>query len=205
MNIEISKKIYENLFNTLNSINILIKEFQNCLNNDSSDNKNMKYINKIKEKYNNLDVKKKLNFFINILRDKIIFISNKMDHIIKLVKKYNNNYDKIFYKMYLDVSYDSPMLFLLNIFRNIKIIEKSITSVNNIFVDIYTLRRILDKTYVNNVIIYSDSGFMIKNIFGLVNLFDFKIVEICNSKYQVKELNSKIKKMKCNEDYIYKI
>ena len=56
----------------------------------------------------------------------------------------------------------------------------------------YTMRRILDKNYISNCVIYSKSNILINYIFSLVNLFKFKIIEISPSNFNIDDINQKI-------------
>jgi len=77
--------------------------------------------------------------------------------------------------------------------------------INNILNDIYTIRRILDKDYIKNTIIYSNSNILINYLFSLVKLFNFNIVKISYSKYPINKLQQLINNINFDEKYIYNI
>ena len=198
-------KVFENLINSIKNINNNIKIFYDYLiGKRQEDNINIKYIYKIKEKYNNKKIKNKVKKLIDIIENNTLYIIKKSDKIINSINNYIKNYNNIELKMNLIINYDSPLLYLINIFRYIKKIEKSILTINNIFIEIYTLRRILDKDYINNVIIYSNSEYIMKHIFSLVNIFDFIITESYNN-INLNKLNNKIKNLQLNNNYNYDI
>jgi hypothetical protein len=134
---------------------------------------------------NNIENNKDNKEFIN----KIIFELNNLKTILK------NEDNKIIYKLknkYIHNEIKNKMNILLDkVYKDIdklKIEINSISTINQIdttylkllqlyswLMDIYFLRRFLDKNYVNNAIIYCGSGHAIRYIYFLIKNFDFKI------------------------------
>jgi len=226
LNKEITINVYQSILNSINNIKKYVLIFYNILNDKITSSLklfetdklkeeieiNIKYINKIKNKYENQEIKNKLNFFILIIKNLLKLIINNLDYLISNINLYINNFNNLFYLIYQNPIFDNAIIFMTNILRHIIKIDKYINNINNILVDIFTLRRILDKNYIQNVIIYSDSGFTMKHIFGLVNLFNFKIQNNVNfstifnsSNKNIDELNKSIQNIPRNLSYLYKI
>jgi hypothetical protein len=71
-----------------------------------------------------------------------------------------------------------------------------------ILVDLYLMRRILDKKYTNNNIIYTGQNHLVDISVLLVKYFDFKITNIFYLDEKIKDINKFIKKIDTT-DYSY--
>ena len=69
-------------------------------------------------------------------------------------------------------------------------------------VDIYFLRRFLDKDYITNGIVYMGIYHIAFYCYVLVKYFNFKITHIANDTISIKKLEMKIKKEKFSKDII---
>ena len=65
--------------------------------------------------------------------------------------------------------------------------------INVTFMDVYFLRRFLDKKYITNTVTYTGINHSINYIYALVKYFDFKITHASYMKYDIKEATKKIK------------
>ena len=98
---------------------------------------------------------------------------------------------------------------IMEIKKLVDIIHETIIDIYSLFTDLYLLRRILDKNYINKSIIYSGSQHSLNYIYFLVKYFDFKIVKIhkINENNENKDENTidKIIKSVKNTDIVYDI
>ena len=67
--------------------------------------------------------------------------------------------------------------------------------------DLYFLRRFIDKTYVTNGIIYTGAYHTVDIIHTLINEFDFKLTHSSVNKLSIADLNKKIKNIKFENFY----
>ena len=145
------------------------------------------YINKIKNKINNEQVKNKLHkyldlFYNNIKNTKLItqkFVNNVNkinDYYIKIEEF---NLDQLIKKVY------NPLLKLKENYIYNYWDPQSV-----LLMDLYFLRRFLDKDYIKNAILYCGSLHSIDIIYILVNEFNFKITHTTSN---LDNLNKKIK------------
>ena len=144
-----------------------------------------KYSKKMFQEYNNIDVKNKLlnsNIFKEILtmiKDTVKQINSCLRKLILMKKQIVNTDEFTLYQdnKYVNYGYNNKSLW--NIF--IKIDKKFMEINDNIsciyvhITDIYLLRRLLDKDYVNNALIYTGIRHTANYVNVLVNQFDFKI------------------------------
>ena len=89
----------------------------------------------------------------------------------------------------------------MEIKKLVDIIHETIIDIYSLFTDLYLLRRILDKNYINKSIIYSGSQHSLNYIYFLVKYFDFKIVKI----HKINENKDEIIKSIKNTDIVYDI
>lgn len=183
------KETLENLFNNNNNTDKLIKillqyieiisnfiktldknkyELLNKKDNETKEydklvDKQKYYLNKILNKYDNIELKNKIN----------IFIENNYTFIF-------DNLTKFIYKLTRFIKYYDTKN-IMEIKKLVDIIYETIIDIYSLFTDAYLLRRILDKNYTKKSIIYSGSQHSLNYIYFLVKYFDFKIVKIHKS------------------------
>jgi hypothetical protein len=142
------------------------------------------YLNKIINKYIDLDLKKKINEFIENYYLEVS--SNLNSSLYKLESDIENfNLEKI--NSYTDI---------------IDFIKEAIIDLYSIFTDGFLLRRILDKNYIRRVIIYSGTQHSLNYIHFLVKYYNFKIIKIHNS---VEKNTDKLTKQISNAIYPFSI
>ena len=159
-NVSLFNTFLNNIIQIKNNINVLF----DILNNDNIYSYSSNFINKIKNRYNINDSNKCVEKYFTVIIDYINIIKKCIDYIIKNVQKYINNNN------------NSTQL-IFNIFIKLSKIYNNLNIINHLFNDIYTIRRILDKNYISNCIIFSKSKNIYNYVFSLINLFDFKIIE----------------------------
>ena len=163
-------------------------------------------VDKIKNIYVNSNVKKTMNQLIvtelTIMFDKYIELFNKLYKYIETTK---TTLDHKFYdKTYAN---DKPTYFgfvqselSYNIMNNITKIyndlEITVVQLYVTIMDLYFLRRALDKDYVTNSLVYTGAFHSANYIKFLINKFDFKITHVYYSEIKdINKLNKKIKGM----------
>lgn len=178
-------------------------------------------LDKIMNKYNNIDNKQKINKFLETnfykkikytneliinLKTKLneysinIENSNKKDKYV-VCNKNKKDYEKYIYeysfyntKEYYDIKYE--------INNKCSEIKEQIDIIKLTIMDCYFLRRFLDKDYITNNIVYTGFIHTIEYLYFLVKHYDFKIIEMDDkNSYTIKELNNIIK----NNNSIYDV
>lgn len=164
-------------------------------------------INKIRTKYTNNSVKKKIN---DIIDGKLKEIFEKYFEIVPgFLDQLKKNYEDLIQPINKLVEYRGEKNYLLLNYRQIvddlksymlmvleELFELSFTQIYTIITDLYFLRRALDKNYMTNIIGYTGGYHSANYISILVHSFDFKITHVNYSNHGIDELNQEIKKTK---------
>lgn len=144
-------------------------------------------------------IKDKLNFIIktySLILNKINKIKDMIEELGFLydqktqytLVKYN---DMINFKMYInkiDKKYEFDSIFYK--------IQRDVLCINVLYTDLYLMRRLLDKKYVEHSLIYTGFHHTLNYVFFLVKYFNFKITHAYyHSKELTKELHNQIKKI----------
>lgn len=169
---------YNNIISSFMIYNKLFIEIKDFLDSDKNS-----YIKKIKSIYNNKEIGEKIINVYNIL------IIDLLNNILKLINdtiKYIKNTPKLFDK-YISIN-DKYELNKL-IYININIIDELLSCLFSNLTDIYLVRRLLDKNYINNCIIFTGAYHMIDIVYILIKYFDFKITHIANSDKEIDKGN----------------
>jgi hypothetical protein len=119
-----------------------------------------KLVDKLKNRYSHEEVKKVINYYLS-------FVDKEINKIIKLISKF------------------TKILNDGNIKQLIKIDKKLFLSTLKffgLFVDLYFIRRILDKDYINTILSYTGSAHAANIIYILVKYFDFTVTHIADQK-----------------------
>jgi hypothetical protein len=193
--------IYYNLYiddiiDTINKIKDNIIRFKKIINKKS----NNKFINKIFNNYNDKNIQKKIieivnNYYIN--KTYTLLIST----IDELLEHIYNNYDLIINKYLSD---DLKVNINMYIHKKIDIIISKYYYLFEL-TDIYLIKRILDKDYVKNAIVYTGSAHLSVLSYFLVKYFDFNITHLfylndnnINNIKNINDLEVSIKNNKLN-------
>jgi hypothetical protein len=203
----------KNLYDIIQDSNLFVKYYVPTvpdsidtlqkLTKDDMNEKMKDLLIKIKNRYANNKIKKfigsifdnNLQNFFNLFFKKAQYINKKiLDHIKKINMNPNNKYNK------------KNGMYGLNYMDKINIISQILSDVENlasiyqklfcIFMDVYFLRRFLDKDYVTNAILYAGVYHIQFIVKELLQKFDFKITHVSDKKISVDELNKKIKNEK---------
>lgn len=201
------KKFKDNIFKDIKDENIY-KEIKLYYNEQilPKEKRMDKYFIKIFKKYENNNIKDKLikseifkNIFtyskkvisyINFCIRKLLIIKNIGNIDFLTLNKYHDNtfyYGNDTYKL-------KKNMFSINLKYNL--IYDIILNIYCFPTDLYCLRRILDKNYINNVIVYSGMYHTNNYIKTLIQNFDFKITHLEYSKLSLEDTNKLIKSKK---------
>jgi hypothetical protein len=185
------------------NINALSKYTQEDLNNNANN-----IIHKIKSKYNNNNIKTKMQFIINnyLIKYLNLFLNNVTNFVnylnepnVKILGEFSS--DKLYIKDQ-ETNYGLPPDVINSTKLNIQtLFEKNIFlshfDINVLLVDLFFLRRMLDKDYVSNIICYTGIMHTCNYIYFLVKYFDFEITHTSYLKkeYHISNINEKIFKL----------
>lgn len=162
---------------------------------DNIVNKLKEYVNKIQNKYNHDKVKIAINdhfatlqICLDMMLDKLAEMRLDLDKIIDIEKDDMTVLLKTtplkIEKVFRDVYYSNEIIYYA-----------SLTCFSN-FIDLFFLRRFLDKDYITNAITYTGSFHSLLYIHFLINNFDFQITNVAYSSIKdLKKLNKEIKGM----------
>lgn len=142
------------------------------------------YLNKIINKYKNNELKENINNFIDIHVNHLLFILTKyIDELKPFFENYNEKYnDKI--KEYKQHIYNSSI------------------DIYSLLTNAYLLRRILDKDYITNCVVYSSAQHSVNYMYFLLNYCNFELINIYRS--IEKDKNTLVKLIK-KAQYVFDI
>ena len=196
---EYKKKI----INYLNQIKNRLDEFKDNINYVIQNNN---------EKYDKITQKQKyyLNKIINVYND-----DELKNNIIEFIDNNWNKFEKDFNLTYSNINYCLESWNMIdtdeyvhvncqNMDMLIDFIYEIITDFYSLFTDIFLLRRILDKNYINDCICYTGTQHSLNYIIFLVKYYDFEIIHINKIENNLGEIIKKIKKSN-NVLEIYKL
>ena len=149
----------------LDELNKIAKELLNYFYKDY-------YINKIKNKINNNQVKNILHKYLDIYYNNIKNTKKILTKYYNEIIKITNNYKKF---DFFDIKKMIKKIYNPIIQLNNKLDIEYINIQSILLMDLYFLRRFLDKDYITNAILYCGGLHTINIIYILVNEFKFKI------------------------------
>lgn len=164
-----------------------------------------KFLNKIMSRYEHPELPRVFKPIFDLVKSNFEIILNILDQISDLMKRsydfLSKPNDALFlqdYKVIQVYSYGKDTMRFLEFIYNMEklVIQVDILCVYNFatVVDLFFLRRFLDKNYVTNGIAYTGAAHSIFYIFFLVKYFDFKITNVSYSSIKnLKEIGKIIK------------
>lgn len=165
-------------------IDTIKKAYSSFKNN--IEKKKYKYINKTFNKYSNKKLKEKIKLIYKNHTSKFI------DNVLELCDEIKDNIDES-YTILLDKYTNNKIKFELSteIYKKITFIQNYLLYGFSTCIDLYFIRRLLDKKYINNVIGYMGGSHVINIIFFLVKYFNFEITECFYNihNYNIKKIN----------------
>jgi len=183
------------------SIHILAKYSENEYNM-----KIKSFVNKILDDYKHPNIKKKLNNIINnelrmrfealmnLITETLPPLDNMVDKL--MIEKDRLVHDKVYkatYKQDLSLPFYRSMISFID--EKIEHLGNLYQLINLRMMDLYFLRRFLDKDYVKNAIVYTGAEHSVSYIFSLVKDFGFKITHYSYIKYDLDEVMELINKI----------
>lgn len=199
--LQIYNDFVENLNNIKNEIDYLKKSFLS--NNNESDHSYI--IKKINFKYSNNAIRTKLNELFEFVNYGLSKANENIDGILQLLEE-NKNFllrkkSKLIKKNIFGIvfyTYSRNYNHLLNLQISI---DNIITDINLVvmlslqtLVDIYFLRRFLDKTYITNGIVYTGAAHSSTYIYTLVKYFNFKITNASHINEKIENVEILLRK-----------
>jgi len=165
-------------------INYLINKIFGVYTHTTVKNKLEKQINNIQQNMIELiDISENLITKYTNLRDTLTATNNKLIHDNNSLHKYE--YGMGSKSIHLMISY---------IYVSVGDLFGKFVNFYTLFMDIYFLRRFLDKDYITNTITYTGSYHSLVYVHILVNDFGFRVTHAAYSKIPIEELNSEINK-----------
>ena len=147
-------------------------------------------IYKLKNIYKNNNIKVKINKIMNNFINNCLTFKKHLNNFMDFLKNLLDTY-----KNYKNAQIFKEEIFNINNFSH-KITEFFINNIYSNLIDLYLLRRFLDKDYITNSIYYSGGYHSAFVLYNLVKNFDFKITHVANTNKSVIELNKIISNMK---------
>ena len=147
----------------------------------------MKYlINKISESYNHKSVQEKMLFRLDIMTKKFDALVLQCDEIINVIHNVENvinanpmhkltEHPNYGLKYYYGIDQITINELILTLQKHSTDLQNKILEAFTLFMDIYFLRRFLDKNYITNAIVYTGAYHSLQYIEILTKDFDFKI------------------------------
>ena len=156
---------------------------------------------KLFDKFNNENIKKSLfdnSILITLINNNINSIITMIEEIILLIQNINKTI--IYYYMLNTNTFsygndDNNIIHNLSLlYISSKNISGKIISLYAQIIDIYCLKRILDKSFVTNAIVYTGMLHTTHYLVMLIKQFNFKITHISYSNIDIKKLQKTIEK-----------
>jgi len=171
------------------------------------------FIDKMMNRYNHLEVKKVLNDFTNDhLKygfDKILdAITDLRGELPGIFESINIPYDKLTLKSGIlsketyswGPNFRSTLIYIFDLYDKISSIDNSILWLFARLMDVYFLRRFLDKDYITNGITYTGILHSMTYVYILGKFFDFDVTNFSySSEKNIKQINKKIRDMTPND------
>jgi hypothetical protein len=146
------------------------------------------YIDKIYNKYSNESNKNKiLTYFHKMILPVFEFVQQKLSNIYSVLEKLGK-------KRELNINYfPDTMQMTMSIYIDFTAIEDAWSDCFVYFVDMFFLRRFIDKDYIEKCIIYCGGFHGVDYLMFLVRNCNFKITHVANSTVDIDKLNSIVK------------
>lgn len=164
-----------------------------------------KIINKILNVYENKEVKQVLrkyflDNFIKYFNKYDDNIRNLLDQLEFLEKVVVENKNKLNEENEYGINFTKLMTqYLPNLWKALDKLELVLLHMSAFIIDIYFLRRFLDKKYISNSLIYTGGAHSCNYLFFLIKYFGFKIT---NSSYQRKPSKDIVSLINKTNDYV---
>jgi hypothetical protein len=135
-----------------------------------------------------------MKVFINKIVKNIEKMSKRILELIQFIEKQKNfliNYNQEGYTTIGMINNMEDVVHKVIIETNI--LEREYHSITSPIIDVFMMRRFLDKDYITNGIYYSGGAHSVNIIQMLIKKFDFKITHLDKGSEDINSLNNKIK------------
>jgi hypothetical protein len=194
-----------NIKNILFELNKMIELTTNVLLNNINDEhkkiyedeyykKNKYYSEKILNKYDNKNVRDillnktfllyEIKQNVKIIKESSLEAEKHLETLNELIK----NYDRKIYNNDYGLDFSTKIKIILKIIENLDNILIKYIKLYTCIMDLYLLRKILDKNYITHAIIYTGNSHLFNYVYVLVNNFDFKITHTANKEISIEKL-----------------
>ena len=195
-------------------INLFDKKITNMrggtkpINYEDDINKNIiNIMTKINNKYTHPDLYKKLHIIYKIIIKSFMSIIEQINNLLVIIsdfilyiKKFMKDKDHL---NSLNKTKDGHLTYGIDYINNIEVIntlyikiiklDDAITIAFSLLVDMFFLRRFLDKDYIKNAIVYTGIAHSIQYIYILIKEFDMTITHASYLKYDINKTTNIIK------------
>jgi hypothetical protein len=163
------------IINKLNDVFGLLKGLNKFLKNDNSI-----FISKIRKKYKNKDLMKKMNN----LYDELIIKNSEL--IVKECEETLNIFNNAISPLSNQfISFEKNMEINTKLYIKLTKLKNKVGYLYLTLTDLYFIRRFLDKSYIENTILYTGAGHMVDIIYLLIKYFNF---ELTHTHYLAKKI-----------------
>ena len=205
------KTIGENASQKMKEKTNLIDLLKTEYNMESSNEYLKSIIKKLNTVYENEYIKKiiviHLDEIIQNVNLCIVKITKLYEEIDEFIKEIESHYNKLNKKNY-GIPYIEKLKKLQKWELEYEIIFDSFTKENVYLMDLYFLRRFLDKSYVTNGITFTGAMHSMNVIYMLINKFNFSITDSTVNKHTINDINKMIKNKKdfiTDMDFMYNL
>lgn len=164
-------------------------------------------MNKINSSYHHLNTFESLNDIYLNIKDSIHNLITNVNSVISIIdeyisytKKFERTDDNIYRLNYTKdktLTYGRDKSYHINtideLYNLIRLIDNSLITAFALIVDLYFLRRFIDKDYIKNGIVYTGISHSLKYIYVLVKKYNMNITHASYSKENLESVNEKIK------------
>ena len=162
-----------------------------------------RYINKLYTSYKHPDIKNKIQQYFetikNNLRTLIKDCENNIDYINFVGDDIYSKHGKLVIytgDVFYDIDPSQERIYITTIYNSMEKFSSDYIIYFSIIMDLFFLRRFLDKDYITHAIVYSGAAHSSFYIEELIKKFKFQITHVSYSKYPLNQANKIIKNSK---------
>jgi len=180
----------------------------------NNDNDKMKYmIDKIRTKYHDKNLQELIinkSFIMTEIKKLHTNINKNIDETLVLLKKYENLYNNsyvssvpVFNGKYYGIKQQTSSRYIFDIKNTLEDIYTDVLFFYTNIMDMYFLRRFIDKQYVTHGISYTGGNHSSNYIAFLIKYYDFNITHASYCKGSLNNAMNKIKEKEYNKQLMY--
>lgn len=168
-----------------------------------------KFIYKIRERYNNPEIREKINVIFKHISYQFKYARDLSTYIITELENNKNSfvdsfvlkYDKCLQTFFYGQSSCSNLELIKNIVKSHEMLSYNILKLFSNIMDIYFLRRFLDKNYIKHALVYTGAAHSLNYLQHLITQYDFKITHVSYSfEKDLNKLNVRLKQFDDTSD-----